>query len=463
MKKFMSDDFLLNTEVAIKLYNDFAKDLPILDYHCHLSPQQIYENKSFRNATEVWLKEDHYKWRAIRAMGIDESYITGEADDYDKFLKWAVTVPHTIGNPLYHWTHLELRRYFNVETLLNPSTAEEIYEKMNAVLAEKTARTFIEESKVEVICTTDDPTDSLDYHILLKQDSTFKTKVLPSFRPDQALEIQKSSFVAWVKKLGIVADINISSLNEFLQALECRIKFFDEVGCKVSDHALNTVLYEPATEEEVALIFVKALNNEAISLKDEAKYKTFLLNFLGKKYAKYNWAMQYHISANRNNNRKFFENVGADTGHDSINDIQIAEPLTRILDSLAYTNELPKTILYSLNPKDNYVLASLIGSFQEEMPGKMQLGTAWWFNDQKNGMLDQMRALASVGLFSQFIGMLTDSRSFLSYTRHEYFRRLVCDLVGKWVVDGEVPEDYDMLGELIQNICYYNAKKYFNF
>lgn len=462
-KAFMDDSFLLNSPVAEKLYNDYAKDLPIIDYHCHLSPQEIYEDKQFKNITEAWLYGDHYKWRALRANGVDESLITGEADDYDKFVAWAKTVPTTIGNPLYQWTHLELRRFFNDETLLNEKTAPAVWENVNAQLQKKTARQLIVESKVEVICTTDDPIDSLAYHRLIAEDASFNVQVLPSFRPDKALEINRATFLPWIEALGEMMGAPITSYKDLTAALEQRISFFDDLGCKVSDHALDTILYAQATEDEVAAIFARGLAGETVTLEEEAKYKTALLIFLGQQYATRNWAMQYHISAHRNNNTRQFNTLGPDTGFDSINDGQIAVPLTRLLDALAMTDALPKTIIYSLNPKDYYVIASIVGSFQERVPGKIQFGTAWWFNDQKEGMLDQMRALASIGVFSRFIGMLTDSRSFLSYTRHEYFRRLVCDLIGQWVTNGEYPEDYELLGQVVEDICYYNAKNYFNF
>lgn len=462
-KAFMDDSFLLNSPVAEKLYNDYAKDLPIIDYHCHLSPQEIYEDKQFKNITEAWLYGDHYKWRALRANGVDESLITGEADDYDKFVAWAKTVPTTIGNPLYQWTHLELRRFFNDETLLNEKTAPAVWENVNAQLQKKTARQLIVESKVEVICTTDDPIDSLAYHRLIAEDASFNVQVLPSFRPDKALEINRATFLPWIEALGEMIGAPITSYKDLTAALEQRISFFDDLGCKVSDHALDTILYAQATEDEVAAIFARGLAGETVTLEEEAKYKTALLIFLGQQYATRNWAMQYHISAHRNNNTRQFNTLGPDTGFDSINDGQIAVPLTRLLDALAMTDALPKTIIYSLNPKDYYVIASIVGSFQERVPGKIQFGTAWWFNDQKEGMLDQMRALASIGVFSRFIGMLTDSRSFLSYTRHEYFRRLVCDLIGQWVTNGEYPEDYELLGQVVEDICYYNAKNYFNF
>lgn len=465
MKKFMDDTFLLSTDTAVTLYNTFAKDMPIIDYHCHLSPKEIFENKTFNNITEAWLYGDHYKWRALRTNGVDEELITGGASDYEKFLAWAKTVPMTIGNPLYQWTHLELQRFFDVHDILNEKSAPAIWDKVNNKLTGPGfgARDLIKMSKVEVVCTTDDPTDSLEYHIKLRDDSDFDVKVLPSFRPDKGLEINQDGYVQWVEKLGEVSENQISSYDDFLSALQSRIEFFHSLGGRVSDHALNTMMYEETTKEEAAEIFLKGLSGEKVTLEEEKKYKSYTLVFLGKQYARLDWVMQYHIHALRNNNTKMFNQLGPDTGFDSINDGQMAKPLSQLLDALAREDALPKTILYSLNPKDNYVIGSLIGNFQGGTPGKIQFGTAWWFNDQKDGMLEQMKALANLGLFSRFVGMLTDSRSFLSYTRHEYFRRLVCDLIGGWVENGEVPNDMELLGDIVQGICYQNAKEYFQF
>ncbi|KKI91920.1 glucuronate isomerase [Bacillus sp. SA1-12] len=466
MKTFMGENFLLTNEVASTLYHQYAKDMPIIDYHCHLSPQEIYENKKFKNITEAWLYGDHYKWRAMRANGIEEDYITGNASDYDKFLAWAKTIPMAIGNPLYNWTHLELQRYFGVYDLLNEKNAPMIWEKVNEQLNSEdfTVRELIKKSKVEVICTTDDPVDTLEYHQKLRDSDDFQVKVLPSFRPDKGLEINRDQFVSWVEKLAVVSNQSIENYDHFLTALESRIDFFHELGGRVSDHAIDTMMFTEAKKEEVDSIFRKALAGEKVTTEEEMKYKSYTLVFLGKKYASLGWAMQLHINALRNNNTRMLAELGPDTGYDGMNDDLVAKPLCRLLDALESEKALPKTILYSLNPKDNPVLASLIGSFQGGgLRGKMQFGTAWWFNDQKDGMLDQMKTLANIGLFSQFIGMLTDSRSFLSYTRHEYFRRLVCNLVGEWVENGEVPYDPDMLGEIIQGISYFNAKEYFQF
>ncbi|MDQ0232523.1 glucuronate isomerase [Metabacillus malikii] len=462
----MGENFLLTNDVAETLYHEYAKNMPILDYHCHLSPQEIYENKKFKNITEAWLYGDHYKWRAMRANGIEEKYITGSASDYDKFMAWAKTVPMTVGNPLYNWTHLELRRYFGVEEILNEETAPSIWETVNELLSreEFTVRELINKSNVEVICTTDDPVDELEYHQKLREDNGFKVKVLPSFRPDKGLEINRDSFVTWVERLSIVTGNSINSYDEFVSSLESRIDFFHELGGRVSDHAIDVMMYAHATNNEVDEIFKKALNGEKVSLEEEKQFKTLTLIHLGKKYASLGWAMQFHINAHRNNNSRMLAELGPDTGYDSMNDDLIAKPLVQLLDALDREQGLPKTILYSLNPRDNHVLASIIGSFQGDgIRGKIQFGTAWWFNDQKEGMLEQMKALASIGLFSQFIGMLTDSRSFLSYTRHEYFRRLVCNLIGEWVINGEVPYDIELLSGIVKGISYENANEYFQF
>ncbi|NEW01568.1 glucuronate isomerase [Bacillus megaterium] len=466
MKKFIDDNFLLTNETAAHLYNTYAKDMPIIDYHCHLNPQEIYENKQFETLTNVWLDGDHYKWRLMRANGIEEEKITGSASDYEKFLAWAKTVPMTIGNPLYHWTHLELKRFFDIDEILNEHTAPFIWEKANEKLrsGEFGARDLITRSNVKVICTTDDPTDSLEYHMKLRDVQEFETQVLPSFRPDKGLEINQEGFKNWIAKLQDCSHHSIHTYDDLLKALESRARFFHSMGGRLSDHALNKMVYTKTSKEEVSEIFLKALKGEGVSTEEESKYKSYTLIFLGKLYNELGWAMQFHLHALRNNNTKMFHQLGPDTGYDSMYDGQVAEPLVQLLDQMDVQNSLPKTILYSLNPKDNYVLASIIGSFQGDgIPGKLQLGTAWWFNDQREGMLEQMKALSNIGLFSRFIGMLTDSRSFLSYTRHEYFRRLVCSLIGTWVEEGEMPNDQQLLEQIVKGICYENAKDYFSF
>jgi len=464
MKKFMDENFLLSNDTAINLYHNYAKDMPIIDYHCHLSPKEIYENKTFKNITEAWLYGDHYKWRAMRSNGIDEKYITGNASDNEKFMAWAQTMPMAIGNPLYHWTHLELQRYFGINENLNEKTAPAIWEKANKLLTGEGfgARDLIKKSNVKALCTTDDPIDSLEYHIKLKEDTNFGVKVLPAFRPDKGLQINKDTFIPWLAKLEEVSKVNIKSYDDFLKALESRVRFFNEVGCRISDHALDSITYMEASKEELSEIFVKVLKGEAASRDEESKYRTATLQFLGKLYSELKWTMQLHLAAQRNNNTKMLKQLGPDTGFDSINDEEVAYPLSRLLDSLENKNALPKTILYTLNPKDNYVLSTMLGNFQgTEVPGKIQFGAAWWFLDNKEGMIEQMKVLANTGLLSRFVGMLTDSRSFLSYTRHEYFRRILCNLIGEWVENGEVPDDMELLEKIVKGICFNNANNYF--
>lgn len=463
MKTFIHDDFLLKNEAARRLYHEYAKDMPIYDYHCHLSPKEIAENKRFKNITELWLGGDHYKWRAMRSNGVSEEYITGSASDYDKFKAWAKTLPYCLGNPLYHWSHLELKRYFGIDTILNEETADEVWEKANALLQQEdfTVRELIKRSNVKVICTTDDAIDSLEYHKQIAEDKDFDVKVVPTLRPDKGLNIQNEGFAEWVAKLSEVSNIEIKSYADFIKALYDRIDFFHEVGCRISDHALDDMFFELATEEEVDKIFQKALKGEELDKTEVDKYKTMTMVKLAKKFNELNWAMQLHIGALRNNNTKMFNKLGPDTGFDSINDGNIAKPLSRLLDTMNQEG-LPKTILYTLNAKDNDVLGTMIGNFQDgSVAGKLQFGTAWWFNDQKDGMEKQMTSLANLGLLRRFVGMVTDSRSFLSFTRHEYFRRVLCNLVGTWAEEGEVPYDMDLLGSMIQEICYKNAVNYF--
>jgi glucuronate isomerase len=464
MKRFMDENFLLKNFTAVKLYNDFAKNMPIIDYHCHLNPREIFENKQFKNITEAWLYGDHYKWRVMRAYGIEEKYITGDASDYDKFIAWAKVIPMTIGNPLYHWTHLELQRFFGIYEVLNEKTAPAIWERVNELLAKKEFRAMglIKKSNVEALCTTDDPIDSLEYHIKLKENADFNVKVLPTFRPDKVINIEKPDFVKYVEKLGQVTGNKIGSYNELLEALEDRLEFFNSVGCKISDHGLDYMPYKECSMEEASKIFDRVLRGEPINSEEIDKYKTCTLKFFGTAYAKYGWAMQLHINVVRNNNTRMFKELGPDTGYDAINDKEVAYQLSRFLDNLEENNSLPKTILYTLNPKDNYVLATIMGCFQGEgIKGKIQFGSAWWFLDNKEGMIEQMQNLANVGLLSCFVGMLTDSRSFLSYTRHEYFRRILCNLLGEWVEDGEFPEDMELLEEIVKDICCNNARNYF--
>ena len=467
MKQFLDKDFLLETETAKKLYHEYAENMPIFDYHCHLPPKDICEDRSFRSLTQVWIVDghygDHYKWRSMRQMGFAEEYITGDRSDEEKFMKYAEMIPYAIGNPLYHWTHLELKKYFGITETLSPSNAKKIYDECNEKLKTMTARKFIEMSNVKSICTTDDPIDSLEYHIRMKEDKTMKFTVLPAFRPDKGVNIELDYFfIPWIKKLSEVVGYPIETLADFERALDDRAAFFNEVGCVVADNALDVLMYEPATKEEVEKIFVKGLRGEKLTGLEIEKYKGYILLFLGRLYHKYGWAQQYHIGALRNNSRRALKNLGADTGFDAIEDQPFAAKLSAILGDIDETDELPKTILYCLNPRDNEVLATIMNCFQHEgVAGKIQFGSGWWFNDQKYGMETQMKSLSSVALISKFIGMLTDSRSFMSYPRHEYFRRILCNDFGKLIENGEYPADIPFVGKIVQDICYNNAVNYF--
>jgi glucuronate isomerase len=464
MNPFIHDDFLLKSEVAKKLYHHYAKQMPIIDYHCHLDPKEIYEDKKFNSLFDAWLSGDHYKWRLMRANGVTEDYITGNKPDYEKFMKWAEVVPQLIGNPLYHWTHFELKRFFGIDTLLSPETADEIYHAVNRQLETMTARKMIEKSHVEVIVTTDDPIDSLFYHDQLASDHTFKTRVLPAFRPDKAVNIELSWFQDWILKLSKVVGYSLSNLDLLKKALSERIVYFHQHGCRLSDHALDVVMYEKATSDEVAAIYEKALRHEHLSPSEVRKYKGHLLVFLGQAYHAHGWVQQYHIGALRNVSERSLKNLGPDTGFDAINDGLVAKPLAQLLDALDQTDELPKTILYTLNPRDFEVAITMMAAFQGGgIPGKIQFGSAWWFLDTIDGMTKQIKALANNGLLARFVGMLTDSRSFLSYPRHEYFRRLLCNLIAEEVEQGLYPHDERLLGQLVQNIAYGNAKHYFKF
>lgn len=451
---FINDDFMLKGETAKELYHNFAEKMPIIDYHCHLSPQMIAENYQFKNAYDLFLGGDHYKWRLMRSNGIDEELITGSADDYEKFKAFAATVPLMIGNPMYHWTHLELKRYFGIDKTLSEDTCEEIWNRCNELLKSDgyRAQELIKRSNVEVICTTDDPADDLKYHEQLQD---FSVKILPTFRPDKAVEIAKETFIPYIEKIGI------HNYNELLSWIDARIEYFNNHGCRLSDHALE---YVPFAIGDAESVFNKRMSGENITRKEENIFKTAVLKRCAENYTKYNWAMQLHIGALRNNNTKMYQKLGADTGFDSINDLCIAEDMAKFMDNLEMSDCLPKTILYTLNPKDNYVLATMLGNFQKApTPGKIQFGSGWWFNDQRDGMENQMQSLANLGLLSKFVGMLTDSRSFVSYPRHEYFRRILCNLIGKWVDEGEYPKDMKALKTIVEGICYNNAKEYFNF
>ncbi|WP_085993648.1 glucuronate isomerase [Oceanobacillus senegalensis] len=464
MKTFITDDFLLYNETAKELYHNTAKNLPIIDYHNHLNQYEILEDKNFGNLAEVWLGGDHYKWRGMRANGVSEEYITGNKSDYEKFLAWAKTIPNTIGNPLYHWTHLELLRYFDIDELLDEETAPRIWEEANEKLAspEMSVRNLLKGKNVEFVGTTDDPTDDLRAHEdLAKEDMSFT--VSPSFRPDSGLGIEKDGFVSWVEKLEKAVGSSIENYDAFLDALSNRVNFFNERGCRSSDHGINVIFFEDATKSEVSDIFAKRLKGETLSEKEVEQFKTYTLVSLGEMYADKGWVMQLHINPLRNNSTRMFKLLGPDSGFDSIGDRLLADKLSNLLNAMDINNKLPRTVLYSLNSRDNNVLAAMAGNFQNaEVPGKVQFGTAWWFNDTIDGMEDQMRTLANIGLISNFIGMLTDSRSFLSFPRHEYFRRILCNLLGTWVEEGKAPKDMKLLETYVRNICYDNAKRYFS-
>ena len=466
MKKFMDEDFLLTTDVAKKLYHNYAENMPIIDYHCHINPQEIWEDRKFDNITQVWLGGDHYKWRQMRSNGIDEKYITGDASDREKFQKWAETLEKLIGNPLYHWSHLELKRYFGYEGYLSGETAEEVWNLCNEKLSQDdmTVRNIIRKSGVELICTTDDPVDSLEYHKKLAADESFDVRVLPAWRPDKAMNLEKPEYLDYLKKLEEVSGITIDSYASLMKALKVRMDYFAEVGCSVSDHALEYVMYVPVSAEEIEEIFQRRLSGAYITKEDELKFKTAFMLELGKEYNRRNWVMQLHYGCKRDNNVLRYRQLGPDTGYDCINNYAPSAQMADFLNALSETDELPKTILYSLNPYDNASIGTIIGCFQNEKTvGRVQQGSAWWFNDHKTGMTDQMVSLANLGMLSNFIGMLTDSRSFLSYTRHEYFRRIMCELIGKWVDNGEYPEDYKTLEKIVKGISYNNVVQYFEY
>ena len=465
MKKFLDQDFLLETSTAKTLYHNFAVKLPIIDYHCHLPPNQIAEDSNFKNLTQIWLYGDHYKWRAMRANGIPEKYITGDASDYEKFEKWAETVPYTLRNPLYHWTHLELQRYFDVHDILSPATARKIYDECTAKLQtpEYSVRRMIERMNVESIGTTDDPLDDLLSHQKIKADG-FSVKVLPSFRPDKAMNADNvPEFNSYIKKLAKISGQQITNFIQFLDALKGRHDFFAQNGCNVSDHGIEQLYCEEYTDAEIEDIFRKILVQETLSSSEVLKFKSCMLINLAVWDHEKGWVQQYHVGALRNNNTRLLDQLGPDTGFDSIGDFSQASGISKFLNKLDSTNRLTKTILYNLNPADNEMLAAMAGNFNDgTIAGKIQFGAAWWFLDQKHGIIDQINALSNMGLLGRFIGMITDSRSFLSYPRHEYFRRILCNLIGNDVENGELPADTEWLGKMVENICYFNAKKYFN-
>lgn len=466
MKTFMDKDFLLSNPTAVKLYHEFAEETPVLDYHCHINPKEIAEDRKFDNITQVWLGGDHYKWRYMRSNGIDEKYITGDASDKEKFLKWAEVLGKAIGNPLYHWSHLELQRYFNFYKPLNKNTAEEAWEVCNAALAQDdmSARNIIRRSNVTLLCTTDDPVDDLQYHKAIAEDETFDVKVLPAWRPDKAMNLEKENYLDYLSQLEKVSGLSIKSFKDLKIALSNRMDFFASMGCNVSDHGLEYVMYQPGTEEQIEKIFAKRLAGEIPSRGEELRFKTEFLLFVCREYAKRDWVLQLHYGVKRDNNTRMFQLLGPDTGYDCIKNETSAAELADFLNALDITGELPKTIIYSLNPVDNAYIGTILGCFQNsEAVAKIQQGSAWWFNDHKIGMQEQMASLASLGNLSGFVGMLTDSRSFLSYTRHEYFRRILCNYLGAVVENGEYPEDYETLGEIVKDISYYNAVRYFKF
>lgn len=469
MKPFLDKDFLLQTPTAQSLYHNHVRDLPIIDYHCHLDPRLIAEDYRFKNITDLWLSGDHYKWRLMRANGVDESFITGNASDWEKFLKFAETIPYSMRNPMYHWTHLELQRVFGIEKLLSPDTAAEIYEECNSMLQQDgfSARGLMQKFKVEVVCTTDDPCDSLIYHKQIKE-SDFNIQVLPTWRPDKSLAVENTSnFVSYIQKLQKVADISITNFHDYLTAITKRHDYFSTVGCKLSDHGIETFYSDDCTVEEATSIFKKVyidkldLTEKEISkFKSRMLYENTVLNF------EKGWVQQFHFGAIRNNNTKMFDTIGPDTGYDSINDnSSLAASMSRFFDRLQRENKLAKSIVYNLNPRENYLVATMVANFQEgPQAGKMQFGSGWWFLDQKDGMEDQMNILSTQGLLSRFVGMLTDSRSFISYPRHEYFRRILCNLIGNDLEEGLLPSsELDFLGKMVENISYYNAKEYFKF
>ncbi|MBY0347270.1 MAG: glucuronate isomerase [Hydrotalea flava] len=465
MKQFLDEEFLLHNKTAVKLYHEFAKSMPIIDYHCHLSPQQIADDVRFKNITQIWLYGDHYKWRAMRTNGVDEQFCTGNASDKDKFTQWAATVPYTLRNPLYHWTHLELKRYFGVTEILNEHSADRIYERCTALLQQPdySVKSLLRKMNIYTVCTTDDPVDTLEYHQKLKNDG-FEIPILPAFRPDNAMNVaDPEKFNSYLKKLEGVTNISISSFDDFLFALQNRHDFFASMGCGVSDHGLEEIYAEDFTGSEIDSIFNKVHSGKHLNDLEQRKFKSAMLVHFAEWNWEKGWIQQYHLGALRNNNSRMLATLGPDTGWDSIGDFQQGKNLSKFLGKLDNDDRLAKTILYNLNPADNELMATMVGNFNDgSVAGKIQFGAAWWFLDQKDGMVKQMNALSNMGLLSRFVGMLTDSRSFLSYPRHEYFRRILCNLFGEEIENGELPNDIPWIGKVIQDICFYNAKNYFN-
>ncbi|WP_114937835.1 glucuronate isomerase [Mucilaginibacter endophyticus] len=466
MKNFLDQDFLLQTKTAQRLYHEFASHQPIIDYHCHLPPDQIADNINFKNITQIWLYGDHYKWRAMRANGVNEAYITGNKTDEEKFTAWAATVPYTLRNPLYHWTHLELQRYFGINELLSPASAQKIYAQCNEKLQspEFSIRNILKNKNVEVVGTTDDPLDNLSHHQKLKQDD-YSVKVLPAYRPDKAMNADDiPGLNKYIDQLQTVANVDISNFDDYLKALKSRHDYFAENGCKLSDHGLEQIYAEDYTDAEIAAIFIKIRNNEVLLPLEILKFKSAMLYYFAIWDHEKGWVQQFHLGALRNNNARALTNLGPDTGWDSIGDFTQGRALSKFLNRLDTTNQLAKTIIYNLNPADNELFATMVGNYNDgSVAGKMQFGSAWWFLDQKDGMIKQMNALSNMGLLSRMVGMLTDSRSFMSFPRHEYFRRLLCNLLGDDIENGELPNDIEWTGKIVSDICYFNAKNYFNF
>ncbi len=465
--KFIHDDFLLQTEEAKRLFNDYAKDMPIVDYHCHLPPQQVAEDTRFSNMAEVWLHGDHYKWRAMRSNGVNERFCTGDASDWEKFSAWAETMPYLLRNPLYHWTHLEMARFFKIDCVLNPETAKEVWEKGNACLQkdEFSARGLMKMSNVRLVCTTDDAIDSLEHHKAVAADNDFTVQMLPTWRPDKGMAVDNPAlFNAWVDKLAETSGVSITDFDSYLDAMKNRHSYFHECGCRLSDHGLDTVYAEDYTGAQIKAIFAKVRGGAVPTKLESDQFKSAMLYEWGLMDFERGWTTQLHVSAMRNNNRRLFKQLGPDTGFDSIGDWRFAEPLSKLLGRLDEEGRLSRTILYNLNPRDNEMLATMLGNFQDgSVAGKMQLGSGWWFLDQLDGMKRQIEALSMLGLLSRFVGMLTDSRSFLSYTRHEYFRRILCNILGNDMAQGLIPHDFALVGRMVKDISYNNAARYFGF
>lgn len=464
MKEFLDENFLLQSETAKKLYYNFAEKMPIIDYHCHLPVEQIANDINFENLTQIWLYGDHYKWRAMRTNGVDESYCTGHKTDFEKFEKWAETVPYTLRNPLYHWTHLELQRYFDIKEVLNPKSAKNIYDQCTQKLQTKeySVRNLLRKMNVQIVCTTDDPSDTLEHHQKIKNDG-FEIKILPAFRPDKAMNVDNvNDFIAYIKKIEKASGIIVTSYSSYLNALKQRHDFFASMGCSLSDHGQDLIYAEDYTEEEIKSEFRKILSGKELSKEENLKFKSAMLHTFALWDWEKGWVQQYHLGAFRNNNTRKLKQCGPDTGWDSIGDYSQGKSMVKFLNRLDSKNQLAKTIIYNLNPADNELVASMTGSFNDgTIPGKIQFGAAWWFLDQKDGMTQHLNALSNMGLLSKMVGMLTDSRSFLSYPRHEYFRRILCNLFGEEIENGELPNDLEWTGKIIQDICFNNAKNYF--